>query len=68
MKEDRIVFDLNGGPYLKHRFLRHIDVDGIALVPNDGAQVTGGRVTLLFEGGLPGGERAGGEGAAGSDH
>jgi hypothetical protein len=26
VKDDRIIFDLNGGPYLKHRFLRHIDL------------------------------------------
>lgn len=53
VKADRIVFDLNGGPYLKHRFLRHIDIDDMPLVPNDGAQVTGCRVTLIFEGGIP---------------
>ena len=54
VKDDRIVFDLNGGPYLKHRFLRHIDLNDVPIVPDDGAQVTGCRVTLLFEGGLPG--------------
>jgi len=53
VKDDRIVIDLNGGPYLNHRFLRHIDLNGIPLVPQDGAQVTGCRVTLVFEGGLP---------------
>ena len=53
VKDDRIVFDLNGGPYLKHRFLRHIELNDIPIVPDDGAQVTGCRVTLLFEGGLP---------------
>ena len=53
VKDDRIVFDLNGGPYLNHRFLRHIDLNGVPIVPQDGAQVTGCRVTLLFEGGLP---------------
>jgi hypothetical protein len=53
VKADRIVFDLNGGPYLKHRFLRHIDLNDAPVVANDGAQVTGCRVTLLFEGGLP---------------
>ena len=53
VKDDRIVFDLNGGPYLNHRFLRHIDLNGVPIVPDDGAQVTGCRVTLLFEGGLP---------------
>ena len=53
VKDDRIVFDLNGGPYLSHRFLRHIDLNDVPIVPQDGAQVTGCRVTLLFEGGLP---------------
>jgi len=53
VKDDRIVFDLNGGPYLNHRFLRHIDLNGVPIVAQDGAQVTGCRVTLLFEGGLP---------------
>jgi hypothetical protein len=53
VKDDRIVFDLNGGPYLKHRILRHIDLNGVPIVPQDGAQVTGFRLTLLFEGGLP---------------
>jgi len=24
VKADRIIFDINGGPYLKHRFLRHL--------------------------------------------
>ena len=53
VKDDRIVLDINGGPYLKHRILRHVDLNGIPLVPDDGAQVTGFRLTLLFEGGLP---------------
>ena len=53
VKADRIVFDLNGGPYLKHRFLRHIELNDNPMVADDGAQVTGCRITLLFEGGLP---------------
>lgn len=53
VKADRIVFDLNGGPYLKHRFLRHIQLDDMNIVPDDGAEVTGCRITLLFEGGIP---------------
>jgi hypothetical protein len=54
VKADRIIFDINGGPYLKHRFLRHIELNDTPVVANDGAQVTGCRITLLFEGGLPG--------------
>ena len=53
IKADRIVFDLNGGPYLKHRFLRHITLNDMPVVATDDEHVTGCRVTLLFEGGLP---------------
>jgi hypothetical protein len=53
VKADRIIFDINGGPYLKHRFLRHIDLNDTPVVADDGAQVTGFRLTLLFEGGIP---------------
>jgi hypothetical protein len=54
IKGDRIVFDINGGPYLKHRFLRHVAIDGMRVVPDDGLdRATGARVTLLFEGGVP---------------
>jgi hypothetical protein len=61
VKGNKILVDLNGGPYLKHRFLRHIQIGvggptggtmaGGSL--NDGAEVTGCRVTLVFEGGVP---------------
>lgn len=53
VKPDRIILDLDGGPYLKHRFLRHIQINDNNLVPDDGAQVTGCRLTLVFEGGVP---------------
>jgi len=53
VKDDRIILDLNGGPHVKHRFLRHVEIGDTPLVPDDGAQVSGCRVTLLFEGGLP---------------
>lgn len=53
VKADRIVFDINGGPYLNHRWMRHIEINDMPLVPNDGAQVTGFRLTLVFEGGIP---------------
>lgn len=51
--KNRIVFDLNGGPYLKHRFLRHIQINDNDVVADDGAQVTGCRISLVFEGGIP---------------
>jgi len=53
VKPDRILLDINGGPYLKHRILRHIDINGMALAPNNGEQVTGFRIELVFEGGVP---------------
>jgi len=53
VKGDRIVFDLNGGPYLKHRFLRHVQINDTNVVPVTDEYVTGCRVTLLFEGGVP---------------
>ncbi len=53
VKPDRIVLDLNGGPYVKHRFLRHIEMDGNALAADDGEQATGCRIALEFEGGIP---------------
>ncbi len=53
VREDRILLDLNGGPTLKHRILRHISINDMNMVPDDGAQVDGCRLTLLFEGGVP---------------
>jgi len=53
VKDDRIILDVNGGPHLKHRFLRHVSLGDTPLVADDGAQVSGCRVTLMFEGGLP---------------
>jgi hypothetical protein len=52
IKPDRIIFDLNGGPYAKHRFLSHIQLnDANVVAPQDIA--TGARITLIFEGGIP---------------
>ena len=51
-RPDRIVIDLNGGPYAKHRFLSHISLNDIPLA-QEGPAVTGCRITLVFEGGIP---------------
>ncbi len=51
--KDRIVLDVNGGPYLKHRFLRHIELNDVPMVADTGEQVTGFRIALVFEGGIP---------------
>ena len=56
-KPDRIVVDLNGGPYPRHRFMRHVQIGmGPAVTGgnlNDGQEATGTRVLLVFEGGVP---------------
>src|SRR5580693_5283014 len=53
-KGDRIILDFNGGPYAKHRFLRHIQLNDAPVVAGDPAEVaTGSRITLVFEGGIP---------------
>ncbi len=52
---DRIEVDVNGGPYLPHRFLRHLSINGAPLAGDGqvGEQPTGTRITLLFEGQTP---------------
>ena len=54
---DRIVFDLNGGPDVPHRVLRHVQIGAGAmmapLAANTGEQATGSRLTLMFPGGVP---------------
>jgi hypothetical protein len=52
---DRIYVDVNGGPYLPHRFLRHISINNQTLAGNGDmtARPTGTRITLLFEGQTP---------------
>ena len=55
-KGDRILIDLNGGPYAKHRFLSHIQigVGGMTeTAPQPSNPATGCRIALVFEGGIP---------------
>ena len=52
-KPDRLVLDINGGPYLKHRFLRHMELNGVPLAADNGERVAGLRIELVFEGGIP---------------
>lgn len=52
-KEDRIILDLNGGPYLKHRFLRHVQLNDNPVAADTGETATGSRITLLFSGPVP---------------
>ena len=54
---NKIIFELNGGPDLKHRFLRHVQLGGgVAMNPvvqDDGKHATGARLTLEFKGHIP---------------
>lgn len=52
-KKDRIVLDLNGGPYVKHRFLRHIQLNDNPVVADNGDEATGCRINLVFNGPVP---------------
>jgi hypothetical protein len=53
----KIVFDFNGGPDPKHRFLRHVEIgSGPVMNPaiqDDGAEPVGARITLAFQGHVP---------------
>ncbi len=51
-KGNSLVVDLNGGPYAKHRFLSHIQLNDSPVVPQQ-EKATGSRVTLVFEGFVP---------------
>lgn len=51
-KGNSIVIDFNGGPYAKHRFLSHVQLNDAPVVASQN-QATGSRVTLVFEGFVP---------------
>ena len=53
IKGDKIVLDFNGGPYAKHRFLSHIQLNNAPVAANTGEQPMGSRIELVFPGGLP---------------
>lgn len=66
VNENKIIFMLNGGPDLKHRFLRHIEIGGeggpdgegtgtpvIQDNPAAGMEGSGSRLTLTFKGPVP---------------
>jgi hypothetical protein len=53
IKSDRLVIDFNGGPYAKHRFLSHVQLNDAPVTQNTGEVATGSRITLVFEGGIP---------------
>lgn len=55
--KNKLIFDLNGGPDSKHRFLSHISIgtDPYYNTPvvNDGGTPGGSRLTLVFKGHIP---------------
>ena len=54
---NKMIFEFNGGPDLKHRFLRHIEIGGgmgtAPVVQDEGSPVTGARLTLEFKDRVP---------------
>lgn len=56
-EKNKIVFDLNGGPDPKHRFLRHIQIGTGAgtnpVVQDNGQEAMGARLTLAFQNHVP---------------
>jgi hypothetical protein len=56
-EHNKIIFLLNGGPDLKHRFLRHVQIGGSGsttpMVQDDGQEATGARLTLEFKDRIP---------------
>ena len=57
IEDDKIVLDLNGGPFHKHRFLRHVEIGmgaaDMPLAPDDGSIPTGSRLILAFPKRIP---------------
>jgi hypothetical protein len=57
IEHEKIVFDLNGGPDRKHRFLRHVQLGtGPAMTPvvqTDDPEPVGARLTLTFQKAVP---------------
>jgi hypothetical protein len=57
IEHGKIIIDLNGGPDVKHRFLRHVEVGaGPAMNPvvqDNEQEPTGARLTLAFEKHIP---------------
>lgn len=57
-EQNNIVFDLNGGPDGKHRFLRHVQIGGVGpdmspVVADSGQEPAGSRLTLAFNNSIP---------------
>jgi hypothetical protein len=53
IKGNEITLDLNGGPYAKHRFLSHIQINDNSVAQQPAERPTGARLTLVFPNGVP---------------
>ncbi|HMF53364.1 MAG TPA: hypothetical protein VK593_03375 [Edaphobacter sp.] len=53
IKGNEMIFDLNGGPYAKHRFLSHIQLNNAPMAASNGERPMGSRISLVFPGGIP---------------
>lgn len=57
IEHNKIILLLNGGPDVKHRILRHIEIGGgtqmSPVTQDDGQQATGARLTLTFKDRVP---------------
>jgi hypothetical protein len=57
IERTRIVFDLNGGPDPKHRFMRHVEIGTGPMmnpvVQDDGQEPVGARLSLTFQNHVP---------------
>jgi hypothetical protein len=53
IKGNEITLDLNGGPYAKHRFLSHIQLNDAPVAQTNPERPIGSRVTLVFPNGVP---------------
>jgi hypothetical protein len=59
IEKDKIVFELNGGPDLRHRLLRHVEIgaggsgDTTPMVQGDDSEPVGARLTLDFKEHVP---------------
>jgi hypothetical protein len=57
VERSKIVFQVNGGPDRKHRFLRHVEIGSgpmmSPVVQTDDPDPTGARLTLAFKGEVP---------------
>jgi hypothetical protein len=58
IKDDKIIFLLNGGPDPKHKWLRHISIGTdpnytTPVVPEGGPEPVGSRITLVFPHAVP---------------